>query len=466
MAAVRAATEYDGSEPAYEAVMRTLEAFEECAKELTQIDYQLGRERRLSRQLTGQRLTVDGLLELAIRSFNENLRSGRHRVQSVATGIVFLPTQREIQPLTGSGTGWEVPRTEPRLVNFIAWLNENRIYTDDIMILEGAVAPDMMRKSPYCIVQIPRLDREVAICDEVGEATFVGTGLRGAYFWATCHKPELLQSDGISRIIHNEKFVDNLQAALFKDNVIQAKVKLSRDQNFKLTADVILHKALEVAHEHFMKTSKWRLPTTHDSEVPGWSGRTWGAVNVIIHRKLLGFDIEDLKGLGDLFNHFGLKKGQTIDAKKCATAWANIQRTGHHGLQWQNAFKLTSNLILYKVLEVAREHFVNTGEWRLPVAYDGVISDFSGRTWKSIDSAIRKQSFGFEIKGLRGLGDFYRYFGLKGEKEGLNIPLILQACQNLRDIKHHGLFLIPTRQDHAGHKASGARAAFSTQNNQ
>src|SRR5690606_21285793 len=76
-------------------------------------------------------------------------------------------------------------RTEPRLAALITHLRNNgingqSIYIDDLVITKGAVHKDMMRQHPYAIVQIPRLDAEIAVCDQIGETTFVKRGTVGA----------------------------------------------------------------------------------------------------------------------------------------------------------------------------------------------------------------------------------------------------------------------------------------------
>ncbi len=87
-------------------------------------------------------------------------------------------------------------RTEPRLALLMAHLrndgvNGTPIYMDDLAITKGKVSKDMMREHPYNIVQIPRINMEIAVCEQIGETTFVKQGCIEEDFWDYLKKDEL-----------------------------------------------------------------------------------------------------------------------------------------------------------------------------------------------------------------------------------------------------------------------------------
>ncbi|PCJ01922.1 MAG: hypothetical protein COB14_03125, partial [Alphaproteobacteria bacterium] len=91
-------------------------------------------------------------------------------------------------------------KTQLRLASLIAHLRndgvmiggENQpIYMDDLRITFGKVDPDMMREYPYNIVQIPRLNMEIAVCEQASETTFVKRGTVDDVFWDVMSKNDL-----------------------------------------------------------------------------------------------------------------------------------------------------------------------------------------------------------------------------------------------------------------------------------
>lgn len=99
------------------------------------------------------------------------------------------------KPSTENPTAYEI-KTEPRLAILLDHLrnegvNGEKYYIDDLVINEGSVDPKTMRKLPYHIIQIPSINMEIALCEQVGQTTFVKKGTVGGEFWENMNKNEL-----------------------------------------------------------------------------------------------------------------------------------------------------------------------------------------------------------------------------------------------------------------------------------
>jgi hypothetical protein len=172
-------------------------------------------------------VTISAFLDIA-RKKNESLIAGDSTEQicqklsdlgvlvSQYSGVFV---QTDLPPAiisNGAGT-WSDRRTEPRLQQFLAHLQTLGIHGDDVIVRVGAVPPTMMRNLPYVIVEIPGLSREVVICNEVGEITFVSDRRMGPQFYATRTKDELRATPGIATVTYRrmEQWVEEITELLF-----------------------------------------------------------------------------------------------------------------------------------------------------------------------------------------------------------------------------------------------------------
>ncbi|MFY9288186.1 MAG: hypothetical protein WAO98_06755 [Alphaproteobacteria bacterium] len=429
--AIQAAKAYDGSEASYKEVFATSIAFEKCAKEI--LGETMGyseRENALSQRFMEEPLTTLTLLQIAVDSFSHRLNTGLLSAKALQTQLTFIPPASHPHILSGSEAGVEKAVTAPRTAEFIQLLNEHDppIFIDDIIIYRGATPSHALRQVPYNLIQIPRLDREILICDQVGEACYVGQGQRGPLFWATYSKPELLKGDTVSRIIHNEKYQANLMAALFEDNVLQPKFTLRPPRQFPLSADIVLIHALKHAEAH-----DGILPTQYTGPIMDIPGQTWLNWYEAIARQLRQFDIDGLRGLKDLFNLYGLKIGRVENHVAIQDALKNIRETGHHGLEQQEKVILTADFILTKALEHAK---ANGGH--LPQYGSGEVLGMPGQLWATWSAAMPNQVRGFDLPNIRGLNDLYNLYGLKVGR-GENSLAIAAALKSIEETGHHGL---------------------------
>lgn len=452
--AIESAQNYDGSEVSYERVFDALIAFENCAKELfgdPKLNYDQ-REAALAQRVIKTPVTTQELLGVAARNFGQRLKAGSHNIKTIETGFIFLPTESAAPVSSGHHVGLSPALSEPRTEKLITLLNSHKppIFTDDLIMYPGKVSTNMIRHASYTLIQIPRLDREIVISDQVGEACYVGQGQRGPLFWTTYRKPELNQVDGISRILYNEKYEENLIEVLFGDNVIKPKVPIRTPSYFPLSADIVLNKALEQA-----AANKGVLPSEHSGAVIGLPGQTWEAWTMAMRLKIREFDLDGIRGVGHLYNLFGLKIGRSENPEVVSKALKSLEETGQHGLQRQDDIKLTSDFILTKALEHAG---ANGGE--LPTSNSGDVMGMPGQTWRVWNAAISQKLRGFDLDGVKGLRGLYNRFGLKIGKSD-NPEIIQQAITNLKETKTHGLkpqdtiqltadFILTKAIEHAG----------------
>ncbi len=127
--------------------------------------------------------SIGQMFQQSVRDFYRNLagagdiylrlRAGGAVV--ITTNSVFVKTKGgEILAAGENSKPFEI-KTDPRL----AWLTEDLqaigIYLDDLIVHVGTVRENMVRQEPYIVIDIPRLNKQIAVCEQVGEITFVSS---------------------------------------------------------------------------------------------------------------------------------------------------------------------------------------------------------------------------------------------------------------------------------------------------
>ena len=320
------------------------------------------------------------------------------------------------------------PRFENRLNQILVLLNREGVTTDDVKMYDGVVSPNMMRQRSYRLVQIPRLNREILVCDQIGEASFVGNGQRGPLFWATYRKEFLEMQPDVSRVEHRPGWEEQLLDLLTSNNPIQPKLPKPKYAHYSLTEDIILVKAIEYAAAH-----DWRLPIQHSGEVEGLPGQKWANWYHAIRKRHNSLTRKDCRGLNHLFQIYGLKMGKKENVPLIKTAHARIMAGEPHGLKDSTTFKLSEDLIITKSLEYAAAH-----DWKLPTRHSGEVEGLPGQKWQNWNAAIRKHLNGLTRKDCKGLNHFFQIYGLKmGYLE--NASIIREAYTRIAAGKPHGL---------------------------
>lgn len=284
--AYRAAETFDGSEKSEQKLFTSLSLFEDFvrtyADSATDIE-DVAPISEIEKQVSGMAFptgpikipqTIDEHLNIAA-NFYERLKSQSldkdiFEIIQNAGGIVldsegvFVKTDEGPLMATSSGslTSYDV-RTEPRLAILIAHLrnqgiNGQSIFMDDIVITKGVNTPNMVRELPYHIVQIPRIDVEIAICDQIGQTTFVKKGNVGNEFWLHMSKEKLKERPDILAVNrHNDtqwwKDISSFISNGDSSPTIKVKVRSWANKPQKLDMDLIDESLLA----HRRATGEW-----------------------------------------------------------------------------------------------------------------------------------------------------------------------------------------------------------------
>lgn len=166
-------------------------------------------------------------------------------------GVILQPDRVDTTDSDGNSTRpFNELKIVPRLSKVIAMLRGERVYTDDIIVAKGEVHPGQMRHLSYYLVEIPRLNRQILICDEAGEQTFVINGIMNRQTLLQLTKSELQEkfADMVLPVPYRSEaqYLSDVSMALFYDmdnldkkNAVGPKVKVF-DQ--ELMRDEILKK--------------------------------------------------------------------------------------------------------------------------------------------------------------------------------------------------------------------------------
>lgn len=212
----------------------------------------LTREREMKAALRANGVDLpltDDILEVASQTFRQCLTAlgdtnNKRALEKMGItvislkGVILQPDRaRATTPNGRSSRPFNELKTIPRLSKVLALLQGERIFMDDIIVAQGEVHPGQMRHLSYYLVEIPRLNRQILICDEAGEQTFVINGIMNRRALLELTKSELQEkfADMVLPVpYHSEgQYLSDISMALFHDmhnldvkNPIGAKVKV------------------------------------------------------------------------------------------------------------------------------------------------------------------------------------------------------------------------------------------------
>lgn len=212
----------------------------------------LTREREMKAVLRANGIVLpltDDILEVASRTFRQCLMAlgdtnDKRALEKMGItvislkGVILQPDRaKDIAPNGKSSRPFNELKTIPRLSKVLSLLQGERIFMDDIIVAQGEVHPGQMRHLSYYLVEIPRLNRQILICDEVGEQTFVINGIMNRQMLLQITKSELQEkfADMVLPVpYHSESlYLSDISIALFHDmhnldvkNPIGTKVKV------------------------------------------------------------------------------------------------------------------------------------------------------------------------------------------------------------------------------------------------
>lgn len=303
-------------------------------------------------------------------------------------------------------------RTQPRLALLIRHLKEEGIYTDDLVVHVPQHDKNLLRLFPYVIVQIPRLKKEIAVCDRIGDVTFISDRLIGPHAWAYFKKDQLSAKTGITTAVFHdeERWWRKISKSIFDHKLTPSqrrgeKLEVADFAERPLPYDIALIKESILAYRldykpQKGKRSKW--PTNGDGPVehgPYAGLTTWSALDRALH-----------------IGARGLEGGSSLP-ELCQ------QVSDENNLDYYN-FKDQENLEIEKIMECILAYRLahppedeKPGKW--PSHTTGAVTEgpYAGKeTWASLHSAVTQ--------------------GLRGITEKTSLPKLCEAVSDKYDLDY------------------------------
>lgn|GEM_PF-3557223 len=350
-------------------------------------------------------LTIDSFLDEAGKFYDRLIDTKKSQTTPDITAIlenagavvkkstrVFVKTD-EGQALSAPSSGSSKPykiKTEARLAILLAHLrndgvNGNPIYMDDLVITQGGVNDKMMRQHPYYIIQIPSINMEIALCEQIGETTFVKKGTISEDFWDHMSKDELKARADIIDVTRNNDQQWWQEISDFLSGQAQPtkkKVNVQSWSNKAPNLDIDLIKKSILAH--YLATEEWL--TSGKKQTNGKKGSY-----ILEHGPYAEqITIGALEAL--------LRRGGRNLPKGSSLAKLKEEIAKEHGLDYHNPLD-QENLNIEKVKESILTHYLATEEWLTAGKENknnrkgGYILEhgpYAGKTICSIELAIRK----------------------------------------------------------------------------
>jgi hypothetical protein len=174
---------FDGTEGSYQQSMRKMIGLEQWMVEVFAegkgIQAIKENEKAIVKEMgAGADRTIPGLLALMKKRLTKVL--SRVKMDMVVTeldGVILPPGDVPIVEGRGKKVEPKEVRFQERLQKLLLLLSANGIFLDDVIVCTGAITTTMMRRESYYLIEIPRLNKEILLNEQVGEATFVIDGI-------------------------------------------------------------------------------------------------------------------------------------------------------------------------------------------------------------------------------------------------------------------------------------------------
>ena len=241
---------FKGSESTQENVLEKLIKIEEfltrftkdfTSSQINDFEEMISLLSRPNRNIT----TRDTLLDKCIIRLAAVHASSLIDIEEVATSLnielvkyndVFVPPspEKEINTSNRNGNSNFDVKYEPRVQWLITGLSELGVYTDDLIFHVGIVDPKQMRKTSYVLIEIPRMQSEILVCNQVGEATFVSNQVLGCETYIDLDKDDLALKPSIKKFVclSKEDWLEEIQEHL-KDNKVGEKIDVNDMQELR-----------------------------------------------------------------------------------------------------------------------------------------------------------------------------------------------------------------------------------------
>lgn len=122
------------------------------------------------------------------------------------TDKVFAPTVPS-KPFGKTGGRERVKPKEKKdkFKELIPFLLENNLTGEQINITEGRVQQTQMRGAPYSLVTIPSLNKQILICDQLGEGAYVSKTILDHNVYADLNKQQWASEQGLVKVSYDSQ---------------------------------------------------------------------------------------------------------------------------------------------------------------------------------------------------------------------------------------------------------------------
>ena len=340
--AIKKVSEYHGKEKEFQGFMRDLINLEEWLNTVFGFEHDLKFPLDLEEKVAnewhpeGTRGRIGDVLSIAQKKYEEIIRQSlqsnarpesKSDIVTVRLNGIILPPDHKPFPAIGNGNGKpiEAPKFRERLKDLLLTLAENGIYSDDIILISGEVTDSMMRKQSYTIIEIPKLNREILVCDQIGEATFVIYGILGRASLISAGKEDLQSTYGarVMRVIHHND-------AQWQSDILQNLLK---------DADIESLKKIDVKTQEGLRSEILKLkPTPQD-----WAEMT--------QKEKQSFKVHD-KGLNAIARKFGVEGNPAGYHSIHLELGRKIYGEDHECLKYEEKPDLTPEQIKAEILKL------------------------------------------------------------------------------------------------------------------
>lgn len=161
----------------------------------------------------------------------------RIRFEEIESPLLPSEGESRIQPRSSNSKNrYEGSKYVPRLQMLIGLLQAMEIYTDEIVITSGVNLPNMLRKHAYALVGIPKKAKEILVCNEIGQATYVSHIEYGADVYTGLNKKEIVELPGVNKIVFMSK--DQWENGI-KEIISKEKISLDEIQSAENLRDML-----------------------------------------------------------------------------------------------------------------------------------------------------------------------------------------------------------------------------------
>ncbi len=231
---------YDGTEDAYQTILAELQFLEQFVSLLAHGDKEVvpAEVEKAVAMWASMHVPSRALINNILGKSAEALDRNFHRVFAQLCCVVLdkplLPGDSVSAPIRPGEGGGVAVKFEDRLKPVIAMLQSRGVFADDLVLITGPVVSGAMREVSYIQIDIPRLQRSILVCNQIGESTFVFHGLLPRSIVTMASKFELIATYG-DRLCKVEKrgedqWLAGIEQALFSDilgtNTTRVKVNV------------------------------------------------------------------------------------------------------------------------------------------------------------------------------------------------------------------------------------------------